>query len=656
MWEIYPKDRPILSKVWSKIGMKWSAFVLIALLALLLSACGLTLAADVTPPPDYQEAPEPEVVSESTGNLTSPDLINGQGLFLEKCEPCHGPVGRGGGSLEDRLTNPAPEIGSVDLARKSVPAEWFRVITEGRLEKQMPPFASLTEQQRWDVLAYVYTLSSSAERLEMGKEIYSLHCADCHGADGDGGPKAGSTDFTSLEWNSGQSLDNISQVITTGKAPSMPAFESQLSEDEIWMVSEFIRSLPNTTSEGMATSEDSVQADNPDSQLTSAEEISSTQVLSDTTAMNPAVKTGFVSGVVTNASGGEAPAGLEILLHGFDGMQIAITRTAQLGEDGSFLFDDVQFIPDRAFVSTVEFDGLTYGSNIVAVEGNEEFIQLPIEIFESTTDPSELVIERMHLFLEPVEENVLRVIELLIVSNLGMKTVRPESETQPSLVFSLPEGAANLEFQDGELGGRFTQTADGFGDLSAVRPGMNVHQILVSFEIPVDKKAVITQPVRQSANAVVVLVPDAGLKVKSEQLQDGGTRDVEGLTYRMYNGGELDAGEQLEMVVTKQSPDPFPTISSSSNLGIGIGLGVLAATLILAGVWMYQHNKNQPGVSEVEQPISKPYDTKESIMDAILALDDLYKEGQISEEPYRKRREELKDRLRELMNSSETQS
>lgn len=649
--------------------MKWYSLVrrvllfMITFLALFISACGLTLAADVTPPPDYLDkniqespgmpAPEPEVVSELTANLNSPDLINGKGLFLEKCEPCHGPEGRGGGSLEENLTNPAPQIGSVELARKSVPAEWYRVITEGRLEKQMPPFASLSEQQRWDVLAYVYTLSSTEERLNKGKEIYSLQCASCHGPDGSGGAKAGSMDFTSLEWTSSRSLENIFQGIASGKAPSMPAFLSQLSEDEIWMVSEYVRSLPNMVSEGLTTSEDVELENNPDSQLTSTEAItekstSPTQVLSDTVGMDPAIKTGFITGKVTNASGGKAPAGLEVFLHGFDEMQIAITQTAQLDEDGGFLFENVQFIPNRAYVSTVEFDGLTYGSNIVAIEGNEESIQLPIEIFESTTDPSELVIERMHLFLEPVEENVLRVIELLIVSNLGSKTVRPESESQPSLVFPLPEGATNLEFQDGELGGRFTQTADGFGDLSAVRPGMNSHQILVSFEIPVKNKTVITQPVRQSANAVVVLVPDAGLQVKSDQLQDGGTRDVEGLIYRMYNGGELAAGDQLEMVVTKQSSNPLPTISSSSAMGIGLGLGVLAVTLILAGAWLYYRNKNQPVISEEDKPASDPSDTQESVMDAILALDDLYKDGQIPEEPYRKRRQELKDRLREL--------
>jgi hypothetical protein len=102
------------------------------------------------------------------------------------------------------------------------------------------------------------------------------------------------------------------------------------------------------------------------------------------------------------------------------------------------------------------------------------------------------------------------------------------------------------------------------------------------------------------------------------------------------------------MIVTKQSSNPLPTLSPSSTLGIGLGLGVLAVTLILAGAWLYYRNKNQPVNPEEDKPVSDPSDTQESVMDAILALDDLYKDGQIPEEPYRKRRQELKDRLREL--------
>ncbi len=624
--------------------MRRLELLLVAISVFFISGCSITLASDVTPPPDYQETPiitpsQAEARIERPENLLSAELDNGQAIYLEKCEPCHGVMGKGGGSMVDRLSNPPPEIGSAELARKSVPLVWYQIITEGRLEKQMPPFSSLSVQQRWDVLAYVYSLSSSQDRIQQGKEIYANQCANCHALDGAGGPQASAVDFSAPDWALDKSLESIHQLISTGKSPAMPAFEGKLSDEEIWMVSEFIRSLSVLPAGDAALSEDS-----------SVSEGEPTPEAGDISELSPEFKTGMISGDVTNGSGGEVQPGLEIVLHGFDDMQSVLTQTTQLREDGSYQFDNIEFIPGRAFVSTIEFDGLTYGSNIVAVEGSEDSIELPIEIFESTTNASDLVIERLHLFLEPIEGNVLRVIELLIISNKGTKTVRPVSDSEPSLLFSLPERAINLEFQDGELGERFIQTQDGFGDLAAIRPGMNAHQILFAFELPADQKVEINQPLKQSTNAVVVLVPESGLKVKSEQLQDGGTREVEGLIYRMYNGRELAAGDQLELFVSRQSAKGLPRFSPSSTPEAGIGLGILAATVIAAGVWLYQINKRQKlPVGKESTSSAKPVESPESIMDAILALDDLYKEGQIPEEPYRKRRAELKDRLRELM-------
>jgi hypothetical protein len=42
-------------------------------------------------------------------------------------------------------------------------------------------------------------------------------------------------------------------------------------------------------------------------------------------------------------------------------------------------------------------------------------------------------------------------------------------------------------------------------------------------------------------------------------------------------------------------------------------------------------------------------DSAESLMDAILALDDLYREGKLSEDAYLQRRAELKERLARKM-------
>ena len=47
-------------------------------------------------------------------------------------------------------------------------------------------------------------------------------------------------------------------------------------------------------------------------------------------------------------------------------------------------------------------------------------------------------------------------------------------------------------------------------------------------------------------------------------------------------------------------------------------------------------------------------DKSEDVMDAILALDDLYKEGQLPEEAYLERRRELKARLKELLDREQS--
>ena len=49
-----------------------------------------------------------------------------------------------------------------------------------------------------------------------------------------------------------------------------------------------------------------------------------------------------------------------------------------------------------------------------------------------------------------------------------------------------------------------------------------------------------------------------------------------------------------------------------------------------------------------EEADEDEFETSEEVMDAIIALDDLYRAKKIPEEAYHKRREELKERLKEL--------
>ncbi len=179
--------------------------------------------------------------------IVPPDPANGAPIYAEKCAPCHGESGLGNGPNAASLPNPVPPLGSPEVARPAVPSEWFTIVTQGNLERFMPPFRSLSDPERWDVVAYALTLHTSPESLASGAELYQANCAACHGESGEGdGPQAADLvvpDLTNQEFMAGRSADDLYQAISLGAGGNMPAFGEKLSEAELWALADYTRSL-----------------------------------------------------------------------------------------------------------------------------------------------------------------------------------------------------------------------------------------------------------------------------------------------------------------------------------------------------------------------------------------------------------------------------
>ena len=638
-------------------------FTLVLILSLLLVGCNLTLAADITPPPGVQMPTEPEVQAQATTGplypIVAPEARKGQELYVDKCQPCHGNDGLGNGPQADQLPVPVPPIGTAEVARQSTPAEWYRIVSEGNIERFMPPFQSLSDRQRWDVVAYVYTLSAPAENLAEGQALYQANCESCHGpmGKGDGSLSANITmpDLSDQSAMAGRSLSDFYQVITSGASAGMPAFDQTLSDEQRWRLAEYVRSFTFVPSMQQAQELD---AEQEPLQATPAvaELLEPTQVndLGETEIQSETGNLGVVTGLVTNASGGAFPPGTEIELFGFDHVQVVISDTTTLDEDGTYRFEDIEMDLGVVFITTVDYQGVTYGSEVATVEQEGQTIDLPLQVYEATSEDSILQIDRIHLFFEFLDEQTLRVVELYIISNPGMKTIVAESEGDAVITFSLPEQASNLQFEDGALGERYISTSDGFGDTMPIRPGMGDYQILFSYEMPYERNLDLVRPVMLSTGAVVILVPEDGIKIKGESIQDAGIREVQGVPYHMYNGSSLAAGEQLRLTLSGRPSQALPSISNSSSTTLLVGLGAFGIVLIVAGIWLYRRSTLQADVDDVfdqETPSDEGADEEDAdmIMDAILALDDLYQAGDLPEDAYVERRVQLKARLQELM-------
>ena len=229
--------------------------LLVGLVAsMVLTAC--SLAGDVTPPPalataqaaQAQQAPSIEELPPqgptASPPQTSADIAAGKTIYAERCAACHGTTGMGDGPQAANLTVPVAALGDPAVSNAATGAAWYDIITRGRIERFMPPFVSLSDQQRWDVAAYALSLSTDAVALEDGERTFAQQCSLCHGELG-AGTEAGPA-LNTPERLARQSIEQTLSIIRQGQG-EMPEFAARLSAEEQLAVAAYARSLSFAT-------------------------------------------------------------------------------------------------------------------------------------------------------------------------------------------------------------------------------------------------------------------------------------------------------------------------------------------------------------------------------------------------------------------------
>jgi mono/diheme cytochrome c family protein len=93
-------------------------------------------------------------------------------------------------------------------------------------------------------------VASSPESIKAGQAAFQKNCRFCHGANAKGnGPMAPEgthpSDLTDAKWDRGDSDGEIFVVIRDGAGPKfdMKGYKSKMTEQDIWNVVNYIRSL-----------------------------------------------------------------------------------------------------------------------------------------------------------------------------------------------------------------------------------------------------------------------------------------------------------------------------------------------------------------------------------------------------------------------------
>ncbi len=89
-------------------------------------------------------------------------LAEGKKLYVTNCAPCHGDKGRGDGPAAQAL-NPKPADHSSAAIQNETDGSLFWKLSQGR--NPMPAYGKiLTEQQRWELISYIRTLSKAPKK------------------------------------------------------------------------------------------------------------------------------------------------------------------------------------------------------------------------------------------------------------------------------------------------------------------------------------------------------------------------------------------------------------------------------------------------------------------------------------------------------------
>ena len=233
---------------------------------------------------DQAAKPEPNAVK-ATAPLSrpEPDLTAGKEAYQTNCARCHGPTGAGDGFDAKRMfpkpRNLADGVFKFRTTASGTPPtdeDLFRTLSTGLAGSRMPDFNRLPEETRWNLIAYIKTLSTTfgqaPEPVDLGhdpgpekagpargKDLYAqLGCGSCHGilgrANGSSAPTLTDNwgnpiwpaDLTQAwTYRAGSSpRDIVARMMTGIDGAPMPSYADAFSsKEDAWVLAYYVHSL-----------------------------------------------------------------------------------------------------------------------------------------------------------------------------------------------------------------------------------------------------------------------------------------------------------------------------------------------------------------------------------------------------------------------------
>lgn len=359
------------------------------------------------------------------------------------------------------------------------------------------------------------------------------------------------------------------------------------------------------------------------------------------------ISAGTLTGKVQNGTAGSSlQSGLTVELERYRNEEIDpnFKLSTPVSKNGEYSFSDLEEDPAILYQPLVLYQNVKYYGQEVQFDGKNNKVQSNVFIFETTDSDSAVSALRHHILINPAK-GVTFIREMIVLENRSDRTYvgkkQPSGDVNQTILYNLPEGAADLKINKGLMACCIINFEGGFYDTMELPPGRK--EVVFSYHIDSpDSKLDITKPITLPTAAldVIPMTPDIG--IESKDLKEASIGDTK--LKRFAATGLYASPQTISFRVTGLAGQPF-------NWSYVILPAFLAILFIGGAIVFFRTKREQPVITPPQK--EKVVKSEESyknveLIKAIALLDEAFENKLIEESHYREKRKELKESLTKL--------
>lgn len=554
----------------------------------------------------------------TSGAPTAADAARGLGVYGEHCASCHGASGRGDGPLVDRLPSPPPSLADAGRMNGRSPADLYATVTNGRLERGMPPFSRLlSDAERRDVVAAVRSFTELHPlTMAVGAAAWTRDCAACHAA-----------------------VDAFAASIRPSAAAGAPAPDPGAGLSSM--------SLADLTARYDAVDAHRALTATARSSAAALAFLHAADVRP--LALPGLAAGGRIEGRIVGGGGATPPsAGLTVSLGAaaaglhLDWGSVPVDGKARFGASDLAVGEDVEYEP------IVRYQGVAYraAQAITLTAASPIRRDVVIHVFEADPAAPVRVAGVSGLAQADAARGELAVFEVWRIENASDRT-RVATASAPTFHLPLPIGARDVILEDrttrGDVAAASTAGANGLECRLPVPPGGL--EIVASYAMPYrGTTATLQRTLPEGADQIGWVLADRGAVAASDRLA-GPVADAFGdQPVTRYNGGPVAPGERWTIKVSALpaaavvpgsaqdvlGPAPAPPVDQGYLAAAALAVGLAG---VVAALWA-----SRRGRSGSAAPGRRPARAYEATIAAITSLDERFERGEIARNEHQRRR------------------